>query len=308
MKLVSWISGRVTLDIAQANDLGKTGAATVSADGKTVTVGESKLDGTFVARLKYALLEVKLPLPDRFGAQISFGMIHTPYIYWIEHIQGFRFLTKTYAELDFTYPSADLGVLLSGHVADYLDYAVGVYNGGGYTALASGKFRDIVGRLSVRPLPRHRWLGGLQLTAYAQIQTPPGTGNPIPTHRRYGGAVTWRIADAILSPDCRLVRGDRGSIWAEGFFSDEGPVDKLTRTLGGSFGGRVELPWRLAAVTRIDWLDPDRSLAGNDRWRVLGGVIKRLYEGINVALAYQGTHTTNAPREQYLGAYAEFGL
>ncbi|MDI7278231.1 MAG: hypothetical protein QME94_19815, partial [Anaerolineae bacterium] len=104
VKLAAWLSGRVTLDISQASDLGKAGSAPV--DGGSAQVPESKVDGSILARLKYGYLEAALPLSMHLAA----GVIHTPYIYWVEHIEGTRFLRKVLVEEEYGYPSADLGV------------------------------------------------------------------------------------------------------------------------------------------------------------------------------------------------------
>lgn len=300
VKLASWLSGRVTLDISQASDVGKAGSAPV-VDGKT-QVPESKLDGSFLARLKYGYLEAALPLSIRVAA----GVIHSPFIYWIEHIEGTRFLRKLMLEEEYGYPSADLGVAFFGNVRDYVDYAIGFYNGGGYAALEKGKYKDLVARVTLRPLPHHRWLGGLQLSGYAQAELGvPDTGN---THRRFGGAVTYRLADEILSPDCRTVRGDRLALWLQVFTSEEGPVDALLRTIAMSGGARVELPWRLQLIGRVDWFDPGRGIPGNAYWRALGAVAIRLHEAMRVALDYQGRFPQTGANEQLIGAHAELGL
>ncbi len=300
VKLATWLSSRVTLDISQASDLGKAGSVPV-VDGKT-QVPESKLNGSILARLKYGYLEAALPLSIRVAA----GVIHTPYIYWIEHIEGTRFLRKIMLEEEYGYPSADLGVAVFGHVRDYVDYAIGFYNGGGYAALEKGKYKDLIARVTLRPLPHHRWLGGLQLSGYAQAELPvPGSGT---THRRFGGAVTYRLADEILSPDCRLVRGDRLALWLQAFTSEEGPVAALVRTLAVSGGARVELPWRLELIGRVDWFDPGTSVPGNATWRGLGAVAVKLHEAMRVALDYQGRFPRTGANEQFIGAHAELGL
>ncbi|MDI7278230.1 MAG: hypothetical protein QME94_19810, partial [Anaerolineae bacterium] len=187
-----------------------------------------------------------------------------------------------------------------------LDYAVGFYNGGGYAALEKGKYKDLIARASFRPLPHHRWLGGLQLSGYAQVELPvPDSGE---THRRFGGAVTYRLADAILSPDCRLVEGDRLALWLQAFVSDEGPAGALLRTVGLSGGGRVELPWRLQLMGRVDWFDPARGVPGNAYWRALAALAVKLHQGMRVALDYQGRFPQSGAREQLIGVHAELGL
>jgi hypothetical protein len=302
VKLLSWLSGRVTFDISQAADLGKSGGATVGADGKAQVDG-SQLNGSFVARLKYAYLDVGLPF---LSAKISFGMIHTPYIYWVEHIEGGRFLRKTMIEQEYGYPSADLGIALLGNIGDVVDYAFGLYNGGGYAAIENARFKDVIGRVSVRPTPRVRGLEGLQLSGYFQVEIPtPSTGN---THRRFGGALTYRLARAILSPDCRLVRGDRLAVWLQLFGSQDGAVDNLATTFALSAGARVELPWRLALFGRFDRFDANRDAPDKLLMRALTALMVRLHEGVTLAAAYQGAWPGVGANEHLLGLHAELGL
>jgi hypothetical protein len=292
LQLASWLSGRVTVDISQASDLER-------ADGSV-----SKLDGSYLARLKYGYLEAKL---EKASLKLAAGMIHTPYIYWVEHIEGTRFLRKVTLEEEYGYPSADLGLAVFGHVRDHVDYALGVYNGGGYHALELDREKDLIGRLSIRPLPAHRLLAALQLTGYGHLELRAWDSS---TRWRAGGALTWRLVERVLSHDCRNVAGERLALFVQAFASRERDATGATRrTVSVSGGARVELPAHLSLIGRVDWHDRDLALTDTGYWRVLGAVALALHEGVRVALAYQGKHPSQAGvREQLLGAHLELGL
>ena len=198
------------------------------------------------------------------------------------------------------------GVAVFGHLRDYVDYAVGFYNGGGYAALEKGKYKDLIARVSLRPLPHHRWLGGLQLTGYAQAELPvPDTGS---THRRFGGAVTYRLADEILSPDCRLVRGDRLALWLQAFTSEEGPVDALLRTMALSGGARVELPWRLELHRPRRLVRPGPGRAGQCLLGRSGRGRRQASRGDAGGARLPGPLPQTGADEQLVGVHAELGL
>jgi hypothetical protein len=147
-QITSWLGGRVTYDVSQAGDLGRSGAAAV--EGEEAEVESSRLSGSVVARLKYAYLDLGIP---RLSMRLRFGVVQTPYIDWVEHIEGSRFLRKVMIEQEYHYPSADFGLALVGNVRDYLSYHVGVYNGEGYHGVEDSSFKDIIARLSLRPAP-----------------------------------------------------------------------------------------------------------------------------------------------------------
>ncbi|MDP7113868.1 MAG: hypothetical protein QGH45_18000, partial [Myxococcota bacterium] len=206
LKVTPWLSARVTYDITTVKDIGASGDYSVVDDG--VSVSDSKLTGALVGRLKYAYVNVGI-LP--IDANLRVGVVHTPWLGWIDHIEGTRFLRKAMWEKEYHYPSADFGVAFIGHAGDVLAYHVGVYNGEGYYGLDQIGFKDVAGRLSMRPAPHHKVLQGLQISAYAHGEFPLEDGEE--TDRRLGGAVTWRIADKIKDADCHKVEGDKAAFW-----------------------------------------------------------------------------------------------
>ncbi len=302
LKVTPWLSARVTYDITTVKDIGASGDYSVVDDG--VSVSDSKLTGALVGRLKYAYVNVGI-LP--IDANLRVGVVHTPWLGWIDHIEGTRFLRKAMWEKEYHYPSADFGVAFIGHAGDVLAYHVGVYNGEGYYGLDQIGFKDVAGRLSMRPAPHHKVLQGLQISAYAHGEFPLEDGEE--TDRRLGGAVTWRIADKIKDADCHKVEGDKAAFWFQIKSGQHGdPADHLANNLGMSFGARVELPAHLFVIGRGDRFDPDLDVDDDEYWRAIAAFGVRAHKTFRVALAYQGELPAVGDAQHLIGIHTEFRL
>ncbi len=303
-RIASWLSGRVTYDISQVTDVGRAGDAEVR--GGEAEVEASRLEGSLVARLKYAYLHLGI---ERLSLGLRFGVVQTPFIGWVEHIEETRFLRKVMVEQAYGYPSADFGLALIGSIRRRLTYHVGLYNGEGYHGLESTRFKDLIARVSWRPAPDRQGLSGLQLTGYVQVELAPGEGV---THRRYGGALTYRLAEEILDPDCQRVRGEVLAAWVQVFGGQQGPADELIGSLGVSVGARLELPARLFVITRLDRFDPDLDTDGDLIWTLLATLGMRIWDGpvgtVIAALAYQGRLYQADADQQLLGLHVELHL
>lgn len=302
-RLTSWLGARVTYDISQIDDVGRAGAAPVEDD--EATVESSDLEGSMAARIKYAYIDLGIP---RLSMRLRFGVIHTPYIDWVEHIEGARFLRKVMIEQATHYPSADFGIAAVGHVTDYLSYHVGIYNGEGYHGLESSSFKDIIARLSLRPAPGRRGLSGLQLTGYVQVEVIGGDEEDGETHRRYGGALTYRLAREITSADCTHAEGDILAAWFQFFVGQEGTTDALDNSFGFSLGTRIELPHRMFMILRLDRFDENLDAEDDSTWTVLGAYGVRIYDGVVAALNYQGILSETEDHQHLLGLHVELHL
>jgi hypothetical protein len=295
LEVTDWLSARVTYDVTTATDI---------ASYDSVGLDQSKLQGSLVARLKYAYVNLGIAPID---SNLRIGVVHTPWIDWIEHIEDTRFLRKVMWEQEYHYPSADFGFAFIGHGGDRLAYHVGLYNGEGYHGIEETGFKDFIGRVSVRPAPDSKLVKGLQLSLYAHGEFPTKDGTE--TDRRLGGAVTWRLADKIKDPDCHKVEGEKLAAWYQVKLGQHGdPADALTNNLGMSFGARVELPAHLFAIGRGDRFDPDLDTADDEFWRAIGAFGYRAHETFHVALAYQGELPVSGEAQHLVGIHTEFRL
>lgn len=257
LKFTPWLSSRVTYDLSPITD--------------------SSLEGSFLSRLKYGYISLN---SQRANLSLRAGVIHTPWIDWIEHIEDTRFLRKVMIEQEYHYPSADFGVALVGSIGSYISYHLGVYNGEGYHGIEDTNFKDVIGRLSIRPAPNISGLEGLQLNLYGQFEIVHGDG-----HRRFGGALTYRLADEILNTECTKVNNELLAAWVQGFVGQEAGS---TDSLGLSFGLRVEMPANLFLLQRVDMFDENIHSNINARtWTILTALGYRPLRNMTVALNYQ---------------------
>ena len=306
LKLNDWISARVTYDASTAKDLGTKGA--LAEDGE---VESSELQGSALARMKYAYVSLKINAID---AQLRFGMAHTPYIDWMEHIEDTRYMGKIMIEEEFHYPSSDFGVMLIGQITDYLNYHVGVYNGAGYHGLEDDPLKDILARITLRPAPAVKGLEALQISLYGRIQL--SAPDKTQTNRQYGGAITYRLVDKVKAPDCHKVEGEKLALWFQIFTGEQSHQDDagtyhIPRSLAWSAGGRFELPADLFVIARLDGFDPDLDVDDDNYFRPLGAFGVRLWKGLHVSLTYKGKiyqDIDNHDDDHILGIFSEFRL
>lgn len=285
MQFNSWLGARITYDISQASDIGASGET--SGDFGAPVVDDSRVQGSLLARLKYAYLTLGI---ERLSLDIRMGVMHTPWIDWIEHIEGTRFLRKVMFENEFHYPSADFGAGTRGNVGNYISYFLGLYNGEGYHGVEDSQIKDFIARVSFRPFPNNSHMTGLQISGYTQIEFPWLSNSTDSLHRRYGGAITYRLAEEILSPDCSKVRGDRLALWVQALYSQDTEEGTRTDSIGISAGSRIEFPANLFVITRLDWFDEDISVdTPSDIYlTILGAFGWRPVRQVAIALNYQG--------------------
>ena len=127
-------------------------------------------EGDIELRLKYAYLYYRMP--DRFGFSrplVEFGVVHRPWLNFEQQVNDFRSEENMFLDRNDIVSSADYGVTFSAGLGKPLDeeyrkglksnpgtfgsVEVGIYNGGGYSALEYNNNKVIESRLSLRPLP-----------------------------------------------------------------------------------------------------------------------------------------------------------
>ncbi len=302
LKVTPWLGARITYDVTTIDDV--PGSTDHHTGNDAVTHGgDNKINGSLVARVKYAYVKLGV-LPAHLD--IRFGVAHTPWMDWMEHIEDTRFLRKIMWEKEYHYPSADFGVVFTGTVGDVLAYHAGVYNGEGYHGLETVGFKDVIGRLTLRPIPHKKGLDGLAFSVYGHAEFPVEDG--VETDRRVGGAVTYRMANEVKSVDTAKVAGDKFAVWLQAKHQAHGDPDALVKNLGLSFGARVELPANLFVIGRGDRFDPDLSADDDEYWQAIGALGIRLHHTFHLALNYQGTLPIEGDAQHLIGLHTEFRL
>lgn len=136
-----------------------------------ITVDQEGGDkGNIELRLKYAYVNVGLK-DVAFIKKPAFevGVVHRPWIDFEQSINKFRSRELMLLDYHAILSSADYGLTFTGQFGDDLpnakargigsvpgrfgSFSVGVYNGGGYSALEANNNKLLEGRLSLRPLP-----------------------------------------------------------------------------------------------------------------------------------------------------------
>ncbi len=267
--------------------------------------------GDFKVRLKYAYAYVTA---GRLGFVsrpfVEFGMVHTPWIDFEEKINNYRMQDSLFLERVGTMSSADLGLLVGGQLGDELSaeaqkrasrnnpgrwgsFAIGVYNGGGYTATENNTNKAIEGRLSIRPLPDIA--PGLQISYFGVS----GKGN-------LAARPGWTANMASLtfeSPYANLVGSYiTGTGNAAGTAVNTAGTALDRNGWSGFVEGRLSADWSL--IARHDELTPDTSASAVKTKRTIGGVCYHLGRGYDLLLdydeiTYEGTAKPRDTRAQF---------
>lgn len=136
-----------------------------------ITVDNEGSDaGNLELRLKYLYLKLQPQQEGFFGnSLLELGMVHRPWMDFEQGINTYRLQGRMFAEEADIINSADFGItfqhLIGGPINEeyqqrvntkfpgrYGSFSLGLYNGGGYTAIEQNSNKTAEGRLSIRPL------------------------------------------------------------------------------------------------------------------------------------------------------------
>ena len=259
-KLTPQIDSRITLDLTQDE------------------TGDIKVRAKYVYAL-YKLGDIgPLTRPE-----IEFGLVHTPWLDYEEHLNYYRMQGTMFMERLGIFNSADFGVtlasLLGGEVdADYQkmvsnkypgrygSIALGVYNGGGYHAMESNLNKVTQGRLTIRPVPDVA--SGLQASyfgIFGRGNRPDGAPNT--DWQTNALLVSYEHEKFVVDGQYITGHGNQKGTWAvEPLQADS--VDYAGYSVFGEYkpGGH----WRL--MIRMDSFDPNTDVDSDVETRWIAGV------------------------------------
>jgi hypothetical protein len=221
-----------------------------------VTIDQSG-DGTgdIELRLKYALLEYQMKSYGFLHAPaVEAGVVHRPWIDFEQDINDYRAQKSMFLDQNDIIASADYGIQFSAGLGEpiqnagakglrtnssrYGSFALGVYNGGGYSNLERNSNKLIEGRITLRPLPYR--LEGLQTSFLGVL----GKGN-IPE------APDFRLAAAALTYESNManimLQGFTGLGDGEGRFINQETLEPQ----------RIE-GWSVFSELKPEFTDPIR--------------------------------------------------
>lgn len=184
--------------------------------------------GDIELRLKYALVKYSINDYGIFTSpNIEAGVVHRPWINFEQDVNDYRSQKSMFLDQNNILSSADYGVQFEAGLGPELDenrqrglntnpgyygsFAVGIYNGGGYSELEFNNNKLLEARLSLRPFPKQ--MPGFQ----ASVLGTYGKGNipESPDFNLLGSALTYeseRVNTVLL--------GFRGTGDGSGRFTD----------------------------------------------------------------------------------------
>jgi len=268
---VEWFTPRVTIDTHQEDE------------------------GDWKIRLKYLYGKFRWPLETSIitNPYLEFGIVHTPWFDFEEHINWYRMQGTMFIERNGLLNSADLGLTLGGLIGTKLDkeyrdkvnpkypgkygsFALGMYNGGGCHAKENNQNKVFQSRLSVRPLGFV--LPGLQFS-YLLIY---GKGNS-------AEEPAWLVHTAMASYEHEyfVITGQ----YAAGQGNQKGDMlDASGAALdfqGFSVFAEIKLPWiKSTLIGRYDWFDWDKDGGDPTATRIIGGFAFHFLKHNFVLLSY----------------------
>ncbi len=150
--------------------------------------------GNYNLRLKYFYADFKWKGNNAFSKpHLEVGLVHTPYLDFEETMNGFRVQDPMAVDRFGIISSADSGIMFGANFGPPLpktyqnevtkaypgkwgSFAIGIYNGGGYSSKEKNTNKVLMGRFTFRPLPAY--LPGFQFTYLGGT----GKGNNEPTN------------------------------------------------------------------------------------------------------------------------------
>jgi len=212
--------------------------------------------GSLVVRVKYAFAELDNVTAPR--SWIRFGVHQTPWLDFEESINRYRVQGQVFTERDGLIPgSADFGVGYFTPIGKYVEVQAGVYNGEGFGQTDTNKYKSVQGRVTIRPLAGRGIANGLRISGFYNAGA-------------YAADRPRRLGVVMGSFEHTHVVGTLQYITAT-----ENPATTASRDLerrGSSAYVEVRQGLSgLAALARIDQLDPDERRANNSQRRVIAG-------------------------------------
>lgn len=242
--------------------------------------------GDVELRLKYGYLRYRLPsLSWVYKPTLEFGLAHRPWLDFEQKMTGIRVQGTMFLERYNVLKSADYGImfstLLGGEIGQnykrrvsgaypgrYGSIAVGIYNGGGYSAIEENENKLLEGRLTVRPLPSI--LPGVQMSLLGGY----GKGNTVESPDLNYLTAFFSMQHSRFLATVQYYTGE-GDV-------DGTAIDSTGHALqrnGYSVFGRVVTPLEnLGVFGRYDHFDTNTDRADTDLTRFIVGLSVPIYK------------------------------
>lgn len=256
--------------------------------------------GNVETRMKYLYLKVKPRINSKIftGLWLEGGMVHRPWLDYEQKINSYRVQDNMAIERNKLFNSADFGLTVGGNIGPkmdkkflkevngampgkYFSYALGVYNGGGYSGAEKNVSKVFAGRLSFRPLANT--IPELQFSTYFNV----GKGNTEqePDFNQLMGFAAWTGRNLTLTAQYHTGEGD-----FKGKYVKAEDKTKSLKNHGYSFFGEYQFgksPW--AVWARHDYFALKREMQDDITRRYIGGITYRVNRNIRLILNTEQT-------------------
>jgi hypothetical protein len=231
----------------------------VTPDVTRETGTDSSLGGSYVFRIKYALVQLTLDDWMPRGSWVRLGIQQTPWVEFMEGVYRYRFQGQIFPEREGFISSSDAGVAFHSVLpGDYGDVQAGIFNGEGYQRAEVNDQKAFMFRGTLRPLPRHALLHGVRVTGFWDQDAHVRNAD----RRRAIASITFEYPHLNAAFDY-LAASDRVSASA-----DE------TRARGWSIWATPRSRWGWEGLLRYDSVTPNtaeparkhRAIAGLAYW------------------------------------------
>ena len=202
-------------------------SARITMDARQDVTGDMKV------RLKYAY--GKFDFGDWGGlskVNLEAGVVHMVWLDFEQKVNPYRMRDKMFMERSGLFNSADIGVTLAGgfgedlpdefqdevnssYPAKYGSWAVGVYNGGGYSAIEMNEDKTVQARVTVRPLPDG--LPGFQLSGLGILGEGNRAGEPdeTPDYKVFNLTASYQFPNGVVTGQYVTGEGNQKGTWFE---------------------------------------------------------------------------------------------
>lgn len=248
----------------------------------------------FGVRMKFVYLEYILN-PWSF----RFGLIPGPFHATEEAAWKYRGVAQTPTDRYGYFSTADLGATVTYELPEkYGDLALSILNGKGFTNPETDKYKDVVLRATVKPLPSENTWKNLSLSGFTYLGYENGTRHAGLPKNRYGALAYFSHRSF--------------SVGAEYISRVDAPSHPDTTVTGTvlSIVSEIFSPWeelsKHSLIFRYDRVDPNTAQSKDGYDFVIVGLTYKPNARVTFSLNYQGTFGDAKVLRRSTGGYVDY--
>ena len=222
--------------------------------------------GSQLIRLKYAFAAWT---PTGSSLTYKLGMIQTPFVdyeetLWDYRMQGTIAVDRNPLGGPSTMTSSDIGFGVDGHWnGERVNAQFALVNGEGYSGGIDDFRKDFEARVSFRlqPTDDNSRVGGFRATGYVGVGKATGGAD----RNRYLGQLSYRKTQFTVAGEYVSVKNAA-----------------ITGSIISAFGVYHLTASKVSLIGRVDVVDPDKNIAGNNTTRIIGGASYQLSPNVRM--------------------------